>query len=63
MGTRLLLAGANSRRGQAEARQFRKPALRRRLGRFACLIVIALASIGVWVAAIWTAFAILGLGA
>jgi hypothetical protein len=33
------------------------------LRRFTFLIVIALVSIGVWVAAIWTAFAILGLGA
>jgi hypothetical protein len=40
---------------------FRKPALRRRLLRFTSLIVIV--SIGLWVAAICAAFAILGSGA
>jgi hypothetical protein len=57
----LLSEGASFSRGQAGVPL--KPALWRRLRRFTGLIVIALVSIGVWVAAIWTAFAILGLGA
>jgi hypothetical protein len=55
MESRILLAGASFSRGQAGVRRFRKPALRRRLLRLTCLFVIALVSIGVWVAAIWTA--------
>jgi hypothetical protein len=50
--SRLLFEGANFSRGQAGVRRFRKPALRRRLLRLTSLIVIALASIGLWVAAI-----------
>jgi hypothetical protein len=60
---RLLFEGANFSRGQAGVRLFRKPNLRRRLLRLTSLIVIAFVSIGLWVAAIWTAFAILALGA
>ena len=61
MDSWLLSKGASFSRGQAGVPL--KPALWRRLRRFTGLIVIALVSIGVWVAAIWTAFAILGLGA
>lgn len=61
--SRLLLEGANFSRAQAGVRLFRKPAVRRRLLRLTSLIVIVLVSIGLWVAAIWTAFAILGSGA
>jgi hypothetical protein len=60
--SRLLLEGANFSRGQAGVRLFRKPAVRWRLLRLTSLIVIVLVSIGLWVAAIWTAFAILGSG-
>lgn len=63
MDTRLLFEGANFSRGQAGVRLFRKPALRRRLLRLTSLIVIALVSIGLWVATIWAAFAILVSGA
>ena len=63
MDSRLLSDGASFSRGQAGVPLFRKTALWPRLRRFTFLIVIALVSIGVWVAAIWTAFAILGLGA
>lgn len=63
MGSRLLLEGANFSRGQARVRLFRKPALQRRLCRLTSLIVIVLVTIGLWVAAIWAAFAILGSGA
>ena len=55
VNSRPLFEGANFSRGQAGVRLFRKPALRRRLRRLNCLIVIALVSIGLWVAAIWTA--------
>ena len=53
--SRLLLEGANFSRDQAGGRLFRKPALRRRLLRLASLIVIAIVSVWVWVAAIWMA--------
>jgi hypothetical protein len=49
---RLRLEGANFSPGQARVRLFRKPALQRRLVRLTSLIVIALVSIGLWVAAI-----------
>jgi hypothetical protein len=55
MDSRLLFEGANFSRGQAGVRRFRKPALRRRLRRLTSLIVIALVSIGLWVAAIMLA--------
>jgi hypothetical protein len=55
MDSRLLLEGANFSRGHPGVRLFRKPALRRRLVRLTSLIVIALVSIGLWMAAIWTA--------
>jgi hypothetical protein len=51
--SRLLLDGANFSRGQTGVRLFRKPALQGRLVRLTSLIVIALVSIGLWVAAIW----------
>jgi len=51
----LMLEGGNFSRGQAGVRLFGKHALRRRLLRLTSLIVIALASIGLWLAAIWTA--------
>jgi hypothetical protein len=60
--SRLLFEGANFSRGQAGARLFRKPAARQRLLRLASLVMIVLASIGLWLAAIWTAFAVLGSG-
>jgi hypothetical protein len=60
---KLLLAGGTFSRGRAGVRLFRKPALRRRRLRLTSLIVIAFVSIGLWVAAIWTAFAILASGA
>jgi hypothetical protein len=53
--SRLLLEGANFSRGQAGVRLFRKPALQRRLRRLTSLIIIAFVSIGLWLAAIWTA--------
>jgi hypothetical protein len=53
--SRLLLEGANFSRGQAGVRLFRKPALQRRLRRLTSLILIVLVSIGLWLAAIWTA--------
>jgi hypothetical protein len=59
--SRLLLQGTNFSRGQGRVRLFRKPALRRRLRRLTCLIVIALVSIGLWLAAIWTAILALAL--
>jgi hypothetical protein len=55
VNSRLLFEGADFSRGQAGVRLFRKPALRRRLLRLTSLIAIALVSIGLWVAAIWTA--------
>jgi hypothetical protein len=50
--SRLLFEGANFSRGQAGGRLFRKAALRRRLLRLTSLIVIAIVSVGLWVAAI-----------
>jgi hypothetical protein len=61
--SRLLLESADFSRGQAAVRLFRKPVLRRRLRRLTSLTVIVLVSIGLWVVAIWTTFAILGGGA
>ena len=58
-----VLEGANFHHDQVGVRRVRKPALRRRLLRLTSLIVIALVSIGLWIAAIWTAFAMLGAGA
>ena len=55
VNSRLLFEGADFSRGQAGVRLFRKPALRRRLLRLTSLILIVLVSIGLWVAAIWTA--------
>lgn len=55
MDSRLLLQGADISRGQVRERLFRKPALRLRLRRLTCLIVIGLVFIRLWVAAIWTA--------
>jgi hypothetical protein len=58
--SRLLFEGADFSRGRAGARLFRNPALQRRLLRLTSLIVIALVSIGLWIAAIWTPLAMLG---
>ena len=58
-----VLEGANFTHDQVGVRLVTKPALLRRLLRLTSLIVIALVSIGLWIAAIWTAFAILGSGA
>ena len=57
--SRLLFEGANFSRGQAGVRLFRKPALRQRLLRLTSLVVIVVVAIGLWLAAIWTAFALL----
>ena len=59
MSSRLLFEGANFSRGQAGVRLFRKPALRQRLLRLTSLVVIVVVAIGLWLAAIWTAFALL----
>ena len=58
-----VLEGANFPRDQVGVRLIRKPAFRRRLLRLTSLIVVALVSIGLWIAAIWTALAMLGSGA
>jgi hypothetical protein len=61
--SRLLFEGANFSRDKAGVRLFRKPALRQRLLRLTSLVVIVLVSIGLWLAAIWAAFAIMAAGA
>ena len=63
LDSRLPFEGADFSRGQAGVRLFRKPALRRRLHGLTCLIVIVLVSIGLWLAVIWTAFAVFVSGA
>ena len=62
MSSRLLFDGAGFSRGQAGVRLFRKPALRQRLLRLTSLVVIVVVAIGLWLAAIWTAFALLASG-
>src|ERR1700746_51663 len=52
-----VLEGANFPRDQVGVRLVRKPALRRRLLRLISLMVISLVAIGLWIAAICTAFA------
>ena len=59
MDRRLLFEGGNFSRGQAGVRLFRKPALRQRLLRLTSLVVIVVLAIGLWLAAIWAAFAIM----
>jgi hypothetical protein len=63
VNSRLLFEGADFSRGQAGVRLFRKPALRQRLLRLTSLVVIVVAAVGLWLAAIWTVFAIITAGA
>jgi hypothetical protein len=57
--SRRLFEGTDFSRGQAGVRLFRKPALRPRLLRLTSLVVIVVVAIGLWLAAIWTVFAIM----
>jgi hypothetical protein len=61
--SRVLKGANNFPRDQVGVRLVRKPALRRRLLRLISSMVISLVAIGLWIAAIWSAFAILGSGA
>lgn len=54
--------GADFSRGQTRVRLFRKPALRQRLRRLISLVVIVVMAIGLWLAVIWAAFALLAAG-
>ena len=62
MDSRLLFEGGNFSPGQAGMCLFRKPAVRQRLLRLTSLVVIVVVSIGLWLAAVWTVFAIITAG-